>query len=120
MNFDIPADAKIGKLRLRIASAPEVYNTDCGKVAEAGNMVDLTIDLRETKNPVQLDRAIRSIIVKNAEKLNDDEKVKVYVANLTSQPVPVGRLILAVDDTLPIIEESEQVIPAFDSVEYTC
>ena len=119
LNFDIPADAKIGKLRLRIASAPEVYNTDCGKVAEAGNMVDLTIDLRETKNPVQLDRAIRSIIVKNAEKLNDDEKVRVYVANLTSKPVPVGRLILAVDDTLPIIEESEQMIPAFDSVEYT-
>lgn len=115
--IDIPPTAFFGKKRLRIASALSTDNTPCGALPISGNMVDLTIELKDEPNPLTVDKRPSSIIVKDAVQLSDSEKVKVWITNCTNRPVEVGNVLLQVDDRLPILETSHEMIKPFDSVE---
>lgn len=117
--LDIPTDAYYGLKRLRIASALTTENTPCGALPIAGNMVDLTIDLKGDKNPIQVDKKPTSIIVKSAAKLSNSEKVKVWITNCTPRLIEVGNVLLQVDNNLPILETSREFIKPFDSIEFT-
>lgn len=118
LKIDIPPAASFGKKRLRIATSLTSDATDCGKLATSGNMVDLTIDLKDEPNPIQVDKKPSSIVVKDAVELTANEKVKVWITNCTAKEVEVGNVLLQVDDRLPILESSREVIKPFDSVEF--
>lgn len=118
VEFDIPADAKVGDLRLRMAIAPALNDSPCGSVMKKGNMVDFTLRLHEGQHPIAKDLAVGKITAKSGKELSTSEEVKVWVMNKSPFVSEGYTLTLSVNGVALDPETSTRKIHPYDSVEH--